>query len=418
MKNIHSMNFLIHLVQCRVSVITILVITLSFILAFTSNIHAQDNLSSLSGRVIDKDGKPIPDLKLAVKPVKISRGFEMGLLAPVSSWQTAVTDKDGHFTITDIMPVTSRLIVYPEHGSGYGISSLKFGDITIFSTAFRRSAPTWFGKPKIGIAPGEHLENVVVSVIKKPRHISGQVLLEDGTPLRNTEIYLTIKRRRIKRDFFFFSSGGGGGSSSRDVTTDAEGYFVSYAIGNDPEGSVVVKYEGITAKTKWFKVKKGQSKENLILRLRGLEKHLINQTERVRARQAMWIGNPENNHAYKQIACKSWEDAKAKAEEENAYLVAINDEAEQKWIESTFNERKFYWIGLHLPTKGNAWKWHSGEPLTYTNWGPSGKPDNQLNSSKEIPIALIFSTKKWMTIDQTNPIKQIVKHAILEKDVY
>lgn len=404
--------------HCRVSLLTIIVITFSLFLAYTSNIHAQNNLSSLSGRVIDKDGKPIPDLKLAVKPVEISRGYEMGLLAPVSSWSTAVTDKEGHFTITDIMPVTSRLVVYPEHGSGYGISSLKFGDITIFSTAFRRNSPTWFGKPRIAIAPGERLKNVVVKVIKQPRRISGRVLLEDGTPLRNTEIYLTIKRRRINRDLFIFPSGGGGGASSRGVTTDSEGYFLSYSIDDDPEGSVVVKYEGITAKTKWFKVKKGQSIENLVLRLKGLEEHRINQTERVRARRAMWIGNPNNHHAYKKIECKSWEDAKAKAEEENAYLVAINDAAEQKWIESTFNERRFYWIGLHPPIKGSDWKWMSGEPLTYTNWGASGKPDNQLDSNKEIPIALIFSTKKWMAIDPTNPIKQIVKHAILEKDVY
>ncbi len=402
----------------RESLITILVISLSLILASTTIINAQNNSSSISGRVIDKDGKPIPNLKLAVKPVKISGGMEMGVLSPVSSWSTAVTDKDGQFRMDNIEPVTSRLVVYPEHGSGYGIKSIKFGDITVVSTAFKRNAPTWSGKPRIKFAPGEHLENVVVTVIKQPRHISGQVLLEDGTPLRNTEIYLTIKRRRIDRDFFFFSSGGGGGSSSRDIITDAEGYFVSYTIGDDPEGSVVVKYDGITAKTKWFKVKKGQSIENLILRLKGLEEHRINRTERLRAGQAMWIVNPDNNHAYKQIACKSWEDAKAKAEEENAYLIAINDEAEQKWIESTFNERKFYWIGLHPPTKDNTWKWISGEPLTYTNWGASGKPDNQLDSSKEIPIALIFSTKKWMAIDSTNPIKQIVRHAILEKDIY
>ena len=398
--------------------IAIFVVILAFTFTISWNATAQESLSSLSGRVIDKDGKPIPDLKLAIKPVEISRGFEMGLLAPVSSWPTAVTDKEGNFTITDIMPVSSRLIVYPEHGSGYGISSLKFGDKTIFSTAFRRNAPTWFGKPRITIAPGEHLENVVIRVIKQPRRISGQVLLDDGTPLSNTEIYLTVKRRRIDRDLFIFRSGGGGGSSSRPVTTDAEGYFVSYNIGNDPEGSVVVKYDGVTAKTKWFKVKKGQSKDNLILRLRGLERHRINRTERVKAREAMWIVNPNNNHAYKQIACKSWDDAKAKAEAENAYLVAINDETEQKWIESLFRERKFYWIGLHPPTKGNAWKWNSGEPLTYTNWGSSGKPDNQSGSKKEIPVVLIFSTKKWMAIDSTNPIQQTVKHAILEKDIY
>ena len=109
--------------------------------------------------------------------------------------------------------------------------------------------------------------------------------------------------------------------------------------------------------------------------------------------------NPENDHAYKKIQCDSWEDAKAKAEAEGAYLVAINDEAEQKWLEAVYPEKAFFWIGLRVSEKGTSWQWDSGELLTYANWGAAGRPDSATNDEREVPIALIFASKKWMAID-------------------
>ena len=68
--------------------------------------------------------------------------------------------------------------------------------------------------------------------------------------------------------------------------------------------------------------------------------------------------------------------------------------------------------------KGDQWQWNSGEPLKHTNWGPSGKPERKSLDSEEIPIAMIFSTKKWFAVDSTNPLRSLVKHAILEKEVF
>ena len=93
-----------------------------------------------------------------------------------------------------------------------------------------------------------------------------------------------------------------------------------------------MKYKGVSAKSRWFRLKKGQRKYNLTFRLRGFEEHNLNRSKRVKARQAAWTVNPENRHAYKIIECDSWDDAQAKAQAENAYLVSINDEKEQKMV--------------------------------------------------------------------------------------
>ncbi len=397
----------------RQSSIAMFVVILVFSFLLTWNATAQKTLSSISGKVIDAEGEPVADLKLAIKPVKINRGYEEGPLALIASWPRTVTDKEGHFSITNINPVPSRVVMFPEHGSDYEIMSLELGNITVYSTAFRPNFPVWFGKPTIAIEPGEHLENVVVNVQKPRMRISGRVVLPDGMPLANKEVYLTVRHRHRNTFLFFFSSGGGGGSSGRSVKTDSEGYFVTYSPDDEEEYMVSVKYEGVTAKTRWFRMKKGQRKDNLKLTLRGFEKHKLN---REKARQVVWTVNPENQHAYRRIECDSWEDAKAKAQAENAYLVAINDEAEQKWLESLYSEKVFFWIGMQVPEKGEAWRWNSGEPFTYANWGPSGKPDNISTSESKVPIALIFSTKKWMAIDSKNPLSSLVKKAIIEKN--
>ena len=163
-------------------------------------------------------------------------------------------------------------------------------------------------------------------------------------------------------------------------------------------------------------MKKGQRKDNLKLRLRGFEKQQLDLSNREKARQALWTVNPKNRHAYRKIECKSWDDAKAKAQAEDAYLVAINDKTEQKWLEALYSEKVFFWIGLQVPENEVGWQWNSGESLAYENWGPSGKPNNTPINEGKIPIALIFSTKKWMAIDSKKPLSSMVKQAIIEKE--
>ena len=391
-------------------------------LLFSADSLTQEGKSSLSGRVVDTDGNPVAGLTLAVKPVEINMGQEIGPLAPLSSWQRGTTDADGRFSITNIDPVSSRLVMFPEHGSRFEIVSVQIGDLTFrYYEVSGIGFPPWLGQLTFAIEPGTSIEDVVVKVKPPDMRIRGRVLLRDRTPLANARINLTVRdRHRSHEGFFLFPRrrSAGGGSASFTAWTDAQGYFVTYHLSGASEYSVVVKYEGASAKSRWIRLKKGEKYDKFVLRLNDLEEHRKNRSERVKARQAVWTVNPENDHAYKRIQCDSWENAKAEAETEGAYLVAINNAAEQKWLEALYPEKVFFWIGLRVPEKEAAWQWDSGEPLTYVNWGAAGSPDTTTNGVEEIPIALIFASKRWMVIDSESQLRPAVKYAILEKERY
>lgn len=384
---------------------------------FSRNSVAQEGKASLSGRVIDIKGKPVAGLELAIKPVEILKETrDIVPRTPFASWLRAITDKQGRFSFRNIDAVSSQFVMFPESASDYEIISLQIGDLTFYSAAFLRNFPTWFGKLTFTIEPGAHLEDVVVTV-KPPRmRIRGRILLKDGTPLANTEVGLTVRRRKRTTTLFIFPSGGSAGSSGRNVKTDAEGYFVSYYPDQASEYSVIVKCDGASAKSRWFHLKDGEQNDKLVLVLKDLEAQRASRKEKVTARQTVWAVNPENDHAYKRIQCDSWEDAKAKAKAENAYLVAINDAAEQKWLEALYSEKTFFWIGLRAPEKGNAWQWNNGEPLTYTNWITSQQPDNMSIGAPEVPIAMEFFSKRWIAIGAESPFLPVVRSAILEKE--
>ena len=396
--------------------VVILVGIVALTLLFSWDGITQEDKSGLSGRVVDTNGKPVAGLELGIKPVEIKKPRDMVPRTPFSSWLRSVTDKQGRFSFPNIDAVSSQFVMFPENGSDFEILSLEIGDLTFYSTGFLRNFPTWFGKLTFTIEPGTHLEDVVVNV-KPPRmRIRGRILLKDGTPLANTDVSLTVRHRRRDTTLFILPSGGSGGSSRRGVRTDAEGYFVSYYPDETAKYSVIVKYEGASAKSRWFRLKEGQRYDKLVLVLKDLEEHRVRRSERVKARLAVWIVNPENDHAYKRIKCDSWEDAKTKAKAENASLVAINDASEQKWLEAVYPEKTFFWIGLRVPEKGAAWQWSNGEPLAYANWITSQKPDTMSTGEGGLLVAMEFFSKRWMAIGAESPFLPMVKYAILEKE--
>ena len=402
--------------RASISYTGMFVAIIALTLLFSADSIAQEGKSSLSGRVVDMDGKPVAGLELAIKPVEIVEPGDMVPRTPFASWLRIVTDKQGHFSFRNIDAGLSQFVMFPENGSDFEIISAEIGDLTFYSTAFLQNFPTWFGKLTFTIEPGTHLEDAVVNV-KSPRmRIRGRILLKDGTPLVNTKIGLTVRRRQRDTALFIFPTGGSAGSSGRNVKTDAEGYFVSYYPDQTSEYSVIVKYEGTSAKSRWFRLKKGQRYDDLVLVIRDLEEHRARRSERVKARQAVWVVNPESEHAYKRIQCDSWEDAKAKAEAENAYLVTINDETEQKWLAAVYPDKTFFWIGLRVPEKEAAWQWDNSEPLTYTHWINGQQPESVTIAEGEVPVAMEFFLKKWMAIGAESPFLPLIKYAILEKE--
>ncbi|MEC8508137.1 MAG: hypothetical protein VXZ53_14240, partial [Planctomycetota bacterium] len=98
-----------------------------------------------------------------------------------------------------------------------------------------------------------------------------------------------------------------------------------------------------------------------------------------------------NGHWYMGTAAPgiSWEDAAAQAEALGGYLCTVPSEEENVWVfgnvasdPSLWNTWFGPWIGGYQDTSSpeysepdGAWSWVTGEPWSYTNWGP-GDPSN------------------------------------------
>ena len=176
--------------------------------------------------------------------------------------------------------------------------------------------------------------------------VRARVVFADGTPLVNANIYVLV----VNRDF----DGSGFGHSGGTTQTDSAGYFVETLDGNDDEFYMLgVAYQGCFAKAPPFILHKGQPQVHLLLTLddNGVPvdgwrpRQVFTALEAFLEPPPVWVVNPTNGHAYKRIYCPDIMDAMTLAAAENAYLVSINDAAEEAWILGVFDPDSF-WIGL------------------------------------------------------------------------
>ena len=252
---------------------------------------------------------------------------------------------------------------------------------------------------------------VAINVQADRPQIHARVVHADGTPLANAEIYVVVLRRDL-------DAGGSGGSGST-MQTDAAGYFVeTLNVGNSPKFYVVgVAYQRHLAKAPPFILQERQPEVHLLLTLDenrvppdrwGFDQEHTTLKAFLEP-SAVWAVNPINGHAYKRIYCHDVMDAMTLAAAENAYLVSINDEAEEIWIQGVFEPDSF-WIGLSDVAKEGQWVWHSGEPVTYTNWGEN-KQDGGNTEANDYVISDFGA--EWQAVAPRHA--PFVEEAILER---
>ena len=361
---------------------------------------AQEATSILSGHVVDIKGNPVAGFVLAIEPFEGVNGVEQrGHIPSVESQ----TDAAGRFSISNIVPTSVQLVTQT---SGYVIQFIKIGTVAVY-----QHEPSPFGGIAFTIKPGAHIENVEV-VVKSRMRMRGRIVSADGTPLTNARVGIKVRQRYL--------NGQGQGGTSCATRTDDGGYWVQH-VDTPALYTITVNYQGLSATVEPFMLQDGERKDDIVVMFDGDKLISIDSPSgRVEASAAastspsagtgVWVVNPTNGHAYKSIRCKSWDDANSQAVAEDAHLVAINDEAEQKWLSEIFGWQP-YWIGLTDFAEEGEWTWTNGEPTTYTNWAPHEPMDDDRG---EEDYVVMFG--EWSDIGTENVEWQMVRMAIIEKN--
>ena len=391
----------------------------------------QSAATTFSGRVIDRAGHPITGFTIALIPVQDGNGAwfpievdgREGHDDPIAF--QAEIDSEGRFVITDAIAGPVLLGLFPYYKPEAQILRVQIGEMYLYPGGNGVGGGT-----VLALEPGEYIENVEITV-QQFLQLRGKVLKMDGNPLANAQ-RVKFRVRRLSLDAELDSS------TSWTTETDAEGNFVQYipAYVDGPmfyfmsitcgDGSaqldpIVVKPEDLMHKAVFM-----------------FEDPLIPDVPRnvpgrfhagVSARagsgldtKGVWVVNPENGHFYKRIHCETRDDAIAQAAEVEAHLVAINDAAEQAWLEAVFGH-KFYWIGLsRVLTTGTLskrakkwWQWDNGEPITYANWLPNDFFSEALDASERDYVVMTLPDGKWYAVSPDSVIWRMTKMAILEK---
>ena len=410
------------------------------LLLFVSNSIAQENATTLSGSVVNEQGKPIPGITIGVQSVVIKNNVVVPMLTPAVaqletddevyglSLQKARTDSEGYFALTKIrsgpvqllvLPVepltekqlnaptlTPRFESTPNFESPLEILSVKVGMMTFH----QRQTLMGLDKVTFAIKPGSHVKNIKVKARYRTR-LHGRIVFADETPLANEHVQVKVVKELPNGAIL-------PGPTQWQLRTDATGYFVKY--GDGPGGyTVSVHYKDKRVMPVQFQLTTGQKQyEGPILKFSSKSFPVPAQLPVIEPPSnatTVWVINPENGHAYKRIGCKSALDALNQAASENANLVAINNETEQRWLTEIFGNHLF-WVGLNGRGKTSEWQWDNGEPLTYTNWAASGAFHHSLHARKTVCVVVNLSDGKWHAIQPNHSLWRKTCMAILEKD--
>lgn len=386
-----------------------------FLLAVAWQSDGQDRaLTTFSGQVVDEVGNPVEGLIIAIVPVEDGNGAwfpahddQHGSPIDPPTFQSE-TDAEGHFTITDTIAGPVLLTLLPSSDVDAQLLKAHIKGLFFYASG------TWKRGIVFAVEQGDYIENIEVTV--QSPHIRGKVERVDGTPIADVRVKFRMRTFSLN----------GRSSSSSSTHTDAKGYFGYYVNGGVEEPTfymLSITYQGQTVNANPIVLKPGDPTYNIVFTIDApappLPTHLKNffsasASASIGGSSALdvWVIRPENRHAYKMIERQRWESAQTQAAAEGAYLVAINDESEQNWLQAVFGGQPS-WIGLNDIAQEGQWQWDSGEPLTYTNWRAQ-EPHDTGDGSEDYVI--MGPSGKWEDVNPRNRRWLFIRTAIIEKE--
>ncbi|MYA70039.1 hypothetical protein F4009_16720 [Candidatus Poribacteria bacterium] len=374
-----------------------------------------------SGRVIDKGGNPIVGRAVAIIPVEDGNGAWFPIEVDGVEWPDdpfafqAKTDMEGRFSISALIQGPVMLGLLPYYKPEAAILKVKIGEVFAYPSGNAVGRGIVF-TPE----PGEALENIEMTA-RPFLQVQGKVRRMDGTPLDNARIKFSVRQLGFDGE----SDGDMSWGTETDVVGDFGQYIESYTDG--PAFYIMsIRYQGQHVAAKPIVVKPEDQTHKVIFTFKNpLMSDLPERAPRnfqagvsaasgaVTDARGVWIVNPANGHAYKKIFCLDPEDAIAQATIEGAYLVAINDEAEQYWLGQVFTLHHTFIRLNNIEKEGQEqWQWHSGEPVTYTNWNANEPGD----SDKGVEDYVILLGGQWMDIGPGDIHWRLTRTAILERE--
>ena len=381
-----------------------------------------DVLTTLSGRVIDAAGQPIAGLTVVLVPVEDGNGAWFPIEVEGHDWPDdpmafqGETDAEGRFVITDAIVGPVLLGLFPYYKPEAKILKVQIGEMSLYPGGDAVGGGTVFT-----LESGEYIENVEITV-QQFLQLRAKVLKMDGNPLANAQrIKFRVKQLGLGE------KGGDSSSMSWSIDTDDEGNFVQYLTRymNSPAFYFMsVTYQEHQVQLDPIVVKPEDLMHEAVFtfEIPLLPDMPRNAPPRFHAgasarvgggldAKGVWVVNPGNGHAYKKIRFSGVEDAIERATKEGAYLITINDEAEQNWIEWVFVMHRTL-IGLNDTEKEGQWQWHSEEPVTYTNWAEF-EPDDTDKGDEDY---VILMGGKWMDIGPGDIQWRFIQTVLLEKE--
>ena len=377
-------------------------------------------LTTLSGRVIDAAGQPIAGLTVVLVPVEDGNGAWFPIEVEGHDWPDdpmafqGETDAKGRFVITDAIGGPVLLGLFPYYKPEAQILKVQIGDMFLYPPG-----EPWGRGIVFSVEPGEYIENVEITV-QRFLQLRAKVLRMDGSPLANAR-RIKFRVRQLSLDQEYDGSMGWG------TETDDEGNFVQYMTKymNGPAFYFMsVTYQEHQVQLDPIVIKPEDLMHEAVF---TFEVPLpLNMPRNAPPRfhagasarigggidaKGVWVINPTNGHAYKKVRFSGVEDAIAQAAKENAYLVSINDEAEQNWLDQVFVAHRVL-IGLSDVEEEGQWQWHSGEPVTYTNWAR----DEPHDTDKGDEDYVILFADQWVDIGPGDIRWRFIQSALLEKE--